>query len=79
MITHLMGILMITSIFTSCKNADVNKGERQVDSCMVTEEKKDSTDINVERKSLKQLLQHGERTELWELRNMQAIILDENL
>ena len=46
---------------------------------MVTEEKKDSTDINVERKSLKQLLQHGERTELWELRNMQAIILDENL
>ena len=40
MITHLMGILMITSIFTSCKNADVNKGERQVDSCMVTEGKK---------------------------------------
>lgn len=37
MITHLMGILMITSIFTNCKNADVNKGERQVDSCMVTE------------------------------------------
>ena len=70
---------LVTSIFTSCKNADVNKGERQVDSCMVTEEKKDSTDINVERKSLKQLLQHGERTELWELRNMQAIILDENL
>lgn len=40
MITHLMGILMITSIFTCCKNADVNKGERQVDSCMVTEGKK---------------------------------------
>ena len=38
MITHLMGILMITSIFASCKNADVNRGERQLDSCMVTEE-----------------------------------------
>ena len=37
MITHLMGILMITSIFASCKNADVNRGERQLDSCIVTE------------------------------------------
>ena len=37
MITHLMGILMITSIFVSCKNADVNRGERQLDSCTVTE------------------------------------------
>ena len=47
MITHLMGILMITSIFTSCKNADVNKGERQVDSCMVTEEKKRTQQISM--------------------------------
>ena len=28
---------MITSIFASCKNADVNRGERQLDSCTVTE------------------------------------------
>jgi hypothetical protein len=47
MITHLMGILMITSIFTSCKNADVNKGERQVDSCMVTEGKKRTQQISM--------------------------------
>ena len=37
LITHLMGILMITSIFASCKNTNVHKGVRQLDSCMVTE------------------------------------------
>ena len=29
--------LLLLVIFARCKNADVNKGERQVDSCMVTE------------------------------------------
>ena len=29
--------LLLLVIFASCKNADVNKGERQVDSCTVTE------------------------------------------
>lgn len=37
------GILLLGSLLTlfflaSCKNADVNRGERQLDSCMVTEE-----------------------------------------
>jgi len=29
--------LLLLVIFVSCKNADVNRGERQLDSCMVTE------------------------------------------
>lgn len=33
----LSGALFILFFFASCKNADVNRGERQLDSCMVTE------------------------------------------
>ena len=29
--------LLLLVIFASCKNADVNRGERQLDSCTVTE------------------------------------------